>query len=237
MAGASPGRGAGGRLPGISGEGDHRAILLPEDEAAADDPANGDGALIGYRRSILRSCPANDPSSRRLASGVRPREKGMGMPPESFDVASRALTSGRSRRGAALGACRHSDRGGEREEARKREKNKKKKRRTKNKKKGKISVADVRFATASRRFSTSFAKAAKKYGQSENAMVRVARCESTLDPCAVNRSGPYYGLFQFLKSTWDTTPYGDRDIFDPEAQALAAGWMWKQGRKNEWACQ
>ena len=68
-------------------------------------------------------------------------------------------------------------------------------------------------------------------------MVRVARCESVLDPCAVNRKGPYYGLFQFLKSTWKTTPYGDHDIFDPEAQALAAGWMWKQGRKNEWACQ
>ncbi len=68
-------------------------------------------------------------------------------------------------------------------------------------------------------------------------MVRVARCESVLDPCAVNRSGPYYGLFQYLKSTWKTTPYGDRDIFDPEAQSLATGWMWKQGRKNEWACQ
>jgi hypothetical protein len=81
------------------------------------------------------------------------------------------------------------------------------------------------------------AKAAKKYGQSERVMVRVARCESALDPCAVNRSGPYYGLFQFLKSTWKTTPYGDRDIFDPEAQSLATAWMWKQGRKNEWACQ
>lgn len=80
-------------------------------------------------------------------------------------------------------------------------------------------------------------KAAKKYNQSKKAMERVARCESNLDPCAVNRSGPYYGLFQFLKSTWKTTPYGNRDIYDPEAQALAAAWMWKEGRKNEWACQ
>ena len=80
-------------------------------------------------------------------------------------------------------------------------------------------------------------KAAKKYNQSNKAMERVARCESNLDPCAVNRSGPYYGLFQFLKSTWKTTPYGNRDIYDPEAQALAAAWMWKEGRKNEWACQ
>lgn len=81
------------------------------------------------------------------------------------------------------------------------------------------------------------AKAAKKYGQSKKAMERVARCESALDPCAVNRSGPYYGLFQFLKSTWKTTPYKNRSIWDPEAQALATAWMWKQGRKNEWACQ
>jgi hypothetical protein len=69
------------------------------------------------------------------------------------------------------------------------------------------------------------AKAAKQYGQSENDMVRVARCESVLNPCAVNSSGPYYGLFQYLKSTWKATPYGDRDIFDPEAQSLATGWM------------
>lgn len=80
-------------------------------------------------------------------------------------------------------------------------------------------------------------KAAKKYGQSESAMVRVARCESNLDHCAVNRSGPYYGLFQFLKSTWNQTPYGDQSIYDPKAQAMATGWMWKEGRKNEWACK
>lgn len=81
------------------------------------------------------------------------------------------------------------------------------------------------------------AKAARKYNQSKNDMVRVARCESNLDPCAFNKSGPYYGLYQFLKSTWKTTPYKDKSIWDPEAQALAAAWMWKQGRKKEWACK
>lgn len=81
------------------------------------------------------------------------------------------------------------------------------------------------------------ARAARKYGQSKRAMIRVGRCESNLDPCALNRSGPYYGLFQYLKSTWRSTPYGNRDIYDPKAQALATGWMWKQGRKGEWACK
>jgi hypothetical protein len=79
--------------------------------------------------------------------------------------------------------------------------------------------------------------AAKKYGQNRSAMERVARCESNLDPCAVNRSGPYYGLFQFLKSTWKNTPYGNKSIYDPKAQAMAAAWMWNEGRKNEWACK
>jgi hypothetical protein len=80
-------------------------------------------------------------------------------------------------------------------------------------------------------------RAAKRYKQSKRAMLRVAECESNFDPCAVNRAGPYYGLYQYLKSTWKTTPYGNKDIFDPEAQAFATGWMWKEGRKDEWACQ
>ena len=79
--------------------------------------------------------------------------------------------------------------------------------------------------------------AAKRYNQPAKAMLRVARCESNLDPYAVNRAGPYYGLFQFLKSTWKSTPYKNRDIFDPKANALAAAWMWKEGRRNEWACR
>lgn len=80
-------------------------------------------------------------------------------------------------------------------------------------------------------------RAAKKYHQSEHAMVRVARCESNLDPCAYNRSGPYYGLYQYLKDTWKRTPYGDHDIWDPKAQAFATAWKWKRGEKNEWACK
>ena len=78
--------------------------------------------------------------------------------------------------------------------------------------------------------------AADRYGQSRSAMLRVAECESNLDPYAVNPSGSY-GLFQFIRSTWKSTPYGNRDIFDPEANANAAAWMWSEGRKSEWVCQ
>ena len=157
------------------------------------------------------------------------------MSPESFDIALRRLTLCRSRRaalatigGIAITAVTSVS------EARKRERTRKKKSRDR-KDTGKTESCKARHSE--QEILNFIAKAAKKYGQSENAMVRVARCESVLDPCAVNRSGPYYGLFQYLKSTWKTTPYGDRDIFDPEAQSLATGWMWKQGRKNEWACQ
>ena len=79
--------------------------------------------------------------------------------------------------------------------------------------------------------------AADRYNQSRRAMVRVARCESGLDPYAKNPDGPYYGLFQFLPSTWRSTPYRNDDWYDPKANARAAAWMWKEGRRNEWACQ
>ena len=79
--------------------------------------------------------------------------------------------------------------------------------------------------------------AADQYGQPREDMLRVARCESVLDPNAVNASSNASGLFQFLPSTWATTPYADQDIFDPVANAQAAGWMWENGRRGEWTCQ
>jgi uncharacterized protein YraI len=79
-------------------------------------------------------------------------------------------------------------------------------------------------------------QAANEYNQSPEDMLRVAQCESNLDPYAVNPSGSY-GLFQFIRSTWKSTPYGKEDVFDPQANSRAAAWMWSQGRKSEWVCQ
>lgn len=78
--------------------------------------------------------------------------------------------------------------------------------------------------------------AADRYRQPRADMLRVAECESNLDPYAVNPSGSY-GLFQFIDSTWQSTPYADRDVFDPRANANAAGWMWSVGRRGEWVCR
>ncbi len=79
--------------------------------------------------------------------------------------------------------------------------------------------------------------AADRYGQPREDMLRVARCESNLDPAAINRDGGSYGLFQFKPGTWLSTPFGEYDIFDPRASANAAGWMWSEGRRREWVCQ
>ncbi len=78
--------------------------------------------------------------------------------------------------------------------------------------------------------------AADRYEQPRADMLRVAECESNLDPYAVNPSGSY-GLFQFISSTWESTPYAEKDVFDPRANANAAGWMWSVGRRGEWVCQ
>ena len=80
-------------------------------------------------------------------------------------------------------------------------------------------------------------EAADNYGQSREAMLRVARCESGLNPNAVGGGGAYHGLFQFVPSTFAGTPYAQYDIYDPWANAHAAAWMWSQGGKSAWVCQ
>lgn len=79
--------------------------------------------------------------------------------------------------------------------------------------------------------------AADAYGQSREDMLRVATCESGLDPTNVTPPYDASGLFQFLPSTWASTPYADQDIFDPVASSYAAAWMWSVGRRGEWVCQ
>jgi hypothetical protein len=42
------------------------------------------------------------------------------------------------------------------------------------------------------------------------------------------------GLYQFLPSTFRSTPYGHLDIYSPYVQSMAAGWMFAHGRAREW---
>jgi transglycosylase-like protein with SLT domain len=65
---------------------------------------------------------------------------------------------------------------------------------------------------------------------------RRARCESTLNPYVRNASGAT-GLYQFIDSTFRSTPFARFSIYSPYAQALAAGWMNRAGRGSEWSCR
>jgi len=78
--------------------------------------------------------------------------------------------------------------------------------------------------------------AADEFGINRAEFLRVARCESNLDPYNVTPPHSATGLFQFLPSTWASTPYADDDIFNPALNAQAAAWMWTHGRRNEWEC-
>ena len=81
-------------------------------------------------------------------------------------------------------------------------------------------------------------KAFSPYGPTAVAWgLRVASCESGFNPRAYNPAGPYYGLFQFLMSTFKATPYGGGDIYDPVANANAAAWKWANGGASVWGCR
>lgn len=81
--------------------------------------------------------------------------------------------------------------------------------------------------------------ASTAYGVSYSTLRRKASCETggTFDPYARNRTSSASGLFQFLTSTWASTPYRSYSIWDPYANALAAAWMHDVGRGGEWACR
>jgi hypothetical protein len=79
--------------------------------------------------------------------------------------------------------------------------------------------------------------AAATYGYGTT-LWRKARCETggTFDPRSRNRGSGAAGLFQFIPSTWSTTPYAVFSPWSPYANALAAGWMHAVGRGGEWEC-
>jgi len=66
--------------------------------------------------------------------------------------------------------------------------------------------------------------------------VRLAQCESGLNPYAVNRSSGAAGLFQFLATTWAGTPWRGQSPFDPNANAQAAAWLYAKYGAGQWSC-
>jgi transglycosylase-like protein with SLT domain len=66
--------------------------------------------------------------------------------------------------------------------------------------------------------------------------LRVAKCESGYNPNAVNPYSGTEGLFQFMPSTWRSTPYGSHNVFDPWYNSLGAAWLYHRDGPSQWQC-
>jgi soluble lytic murein transglycosylase-like protein len=80
-------------------------------------------------------------------------------------------------------------------------------------------------------------RAARRWRVSFPMLKRKAWCESRNNPYVVNPASGTTGLFQFMRSTWASTPYSQRSITSAKWNALAAAWMHRVGRGGEWQCQ
>jgi hypothetical protein len=94
----------------------------------------------------------------------------------------------------------------------------------------------ARLACDQRHVRACIRRAAIHRGQSYDYLVSVAWCESRFNPRAYNTASGAGGLFQFLASTWATTPQRRRSRFSAKWAALAAAWMFEHGRAREWVC-
>lgn len=75
-----------------------------------------------------------------------------------------------------------------------------------------------------------------------NKAIRVAWCESSFNPKAVNPTTGAAGLFQHLPSYWPERSaeagFAGADIFDPEANVAVAAWLLYEspGGWSNWTC-
>lgn len=84
---------------------------------------------------------------------------------------------------------------------------------------------------------------AARYFRAEdvNRAVRIAWCESTFNPRAVNTTSGASGLFQHLRGAWASRSaaagFAGADIFDPEANTAVAAWLvYEGGGWDHWVC-
>lgn len=116
-------------------------------------------------------------------------------------------------------------------------------------------IAGVQTANASAQYSTAqiqdmIRTQAASHGLSAERMLRVANCESTFNPNAVNRNytaggGNPSGLYQYLPETWNRiggrSPYGvgagASSRFDVVHNIKVTMWAFANGYDKEWACK
>lgn len=89
--------------------------------------------------------------------------------------------------------------------------------------------------------------AARTHGINEDMFIQIARCESQLNPHAVNykysENGKDFpsGLFQHLTNYWPTRAaqygYAGASVFDATANANVTAQMFRDGQQGLWACK
>lgn len=89
--------------------------------------------------------------------------------------------------------------------------------------------------------------AANKHGIDPNYALRIARCESSLNPGAVNYNYAEIaghhpsGLYQHLSNYWPARAakygYAGASVFDPTANANVTMAMWRDGAMGLWECR
>ena len=85
-------------------------------------------------------------------------------------------------------------------------------------------------------------QAAARWGLSAQKMLRVAECESGLNPRAVGGGGLYLGLFQQHSGYWPqrarSAEYAGASAFDPVANANVSAWLVVHGGGwGHWTCR
>ena len=78
-------------------------------------------------------------------------------------------------------------------------------------------------------------RAADHFHQSRSQAYAIAYRESRYNWHATNSSSGAAGLYQFMRSTWESTPYARYSPYHPRWAALAAMWMWKHGKQSHWS--
>ena len=78
-------------------------------------------------------------------------------------------------------------------------------------------------------------RAARHYRQPTSLALAIAQRESRYDFRVTNASSGAAGLYQFMPTTWRSTPYRAHSPYEPRWAALAAMWMWAHGGYSHWS--
>ena len=81
-------------------------------------------------------------------------------------------------------------------------------------------------------------QAAYVYNIDADWMIRIARCESRLDPTITSRNGLYHGMYQYDWPTWyelsRQAGYTGWSPYNPEAAAQVTAYALRRGQAYRW---